>query len=521
MATVYIPPQTTVTEITTPSIVPLLAAAANICIVGVPGLPSSSLAQLTTTDTVLLQQGIPVVLPTLAALNNDANLISVGSVLDVLNPAVGVAYLGAGYIPNTDYTVTLGESLPSGNNGTITALSTGAISNGTLVTVTYTYVPSDYWDPVRLFNIIDVENRFGPSFSVATNAQTGQSYYTGVGSQLSMGARMAFNNGAASVICQPLFNVADGVQTAVTSGNVGNTTVWSKTLTSLYPYEDINVIVPILDSSTSPTNTLNIFGQVQTYQSYMNSQQQYVIAIFGEDGTASTANFQTLLSAIPNTHAPSLQANFGNAVSSQCVLINNTIFQLPTPGGYTNTINVGGQYAAAAVAGSLAGRAVSSSMTHSGLLGFNSITDPRVPSAKNTDAAAGLFVIEMYHGLVRCRHGLTLDIIDGAARAELSVVRAKFLMMESIKLTIDNEIIGKIIADANSPAIVSSAISGVLSLLQEARSIVGYTAVQAQLVSLDPTIMTATFSYRPSFTINYVRVSFTLDLTNSIVTSGT
>src|ERR1039458_51979 len=106
MATVYIPPQTTVTEITTPSIVPLLAAAANICIVGVPGLPSSSLAQLTTTDTVLLQQGVPVVLPTLAALNNDASLISVTSVKDVLNPSVGTP-LGAGYVVTTDYTVSL------------------------------------------------------------------------------------------------------------------------------------------------------------------------------------------------------------------------------------------------------------------------------------------------------------------------------------------------------------------------------------------------------------------------------
>ena len=523
MATVYTPPQTTVSEISTPSITPLLASAADICIIGVPGLPASSLAQLTATDVVLLQQNVPVVLPTLAALNNDASLVggpNGGNVIvtDVLNPSYGTP-LGAGYVQGTDFTVTTGEGPPDGANGTITALSSGNIANGTLLQVTYVYVPSDYWNAIRLFNIADVEARFGPSFQAATNPQTGQVYYTGIGSQLSMAARMAFNNGASSVICQPLFNISGGLQVAVNAGNVGNTTVWSDTLQSLYQYEDIDVVVPILDPSTSASNTLSIFGTVQAFQAYMNSQQQYVMAVFGEDGTSSNSTFQSLLTTIPNTHAPSLQANFGNTLSCQDILINNTVFQIPTPGGYTNTINVGGQYAAAAVAGSLAARPVASALTHAPILGFSGITDPRTPAVKNSDAAAGLFVIEQTQGVIRCRHGITLDIVDGPAKSEISVVRAKFLMMESIKQTIDNQIIGKIIADGNSPFIVSSAITGVLTLLQEANAIVAYSPVTSSLTSLNPTIITAVFSYRPSFPVDYVQVTFNLDLTNSIVTA--
>lgn len=524
MAIVYTPPQTTVSEITTPSITPLLASAADICIVGVPGLPSTSLAQLTTTDTVLLQQNVPVVLPTIAALNNDAFLIggpNGGNVIvtDVLNPSVGTP-LGAGYVEGTDFTVSTGEGPPDGTNATITALSTGAISNGTLVQVTYVYVPTDYWNPIRLFTIADVEARFGPSFLAAQNSQTGQTFFTGVGSQLSMGARMAFNNGAASVICQPLFTLVDNLQTAVDTSNVGDTSVWSDTLTGLQPFEDIDVIVPILDPSTSPSNALSIFGTVQSFQSFMNAQQQYIMAVFGEDGTTSTSNFQNLLTTIPQVHAPSLQSNFGNTLSSQCVLINNTVYQVPTPGGYTNTINVGGQYAAAAVAGALGARPVSSALTHAPILGFSGITDPRTPSQKNSDAATGLFVIEQTQGLIRCRHGLTLDIIDGPARSEISVVRSKFLMMESIKQTIDNQIIGQIIADGNSPMIVSSAITGVLTLLQQANAIVSYGAVQSSLTSINPTIITSTFSYRPSFPVDYVQVTFSLDLSNNTVTSS-
>lgn len=523
MATVYTPPQTTVSEISTPSITPLLASAANVCIVGVPGLSASSLAQLTTTDTVLLQQSVPVVLPTLAALNNDAMLVggpNGGNVVvtDVLNPSYGTP-LGAGYVEGTDFTIDTGEGPPDGTHGTITALSSGAIANGTLVQVTYVYVPSDYWNPVRLFSISDVENRFGPSFQAATNPQTGQVYYTGVGSQLSMAARMAFNNGAASVICQPLFNLVSSLPVAVNSGNVGSTAPWADTLAGLQQYEDIDVVVPIVDPATSSSNVLSIFGQVQAFQSGMNAQQQYIMAVFGEDGTSSTSTFQSLLATIPNVHAPSLQANFGNTLSCQAILINNTVFQLPTPGGYTNTINVGGQYAAAAVAGALASRPVASALTHAPIIGFLSMTDPRTPAQKNTDAGAGLFVIEQTQGLIRCRHSLTLDIVDGAAKAEVSVVRAKFLMMESIKQTIDNQIIGQIIADGNSPMIVASAISGVLTLLQNAGAIVAYGTVNAQLTSLNPTIITANFSYRPSFPVDYVNVTFSLDLTNSLVTA--
>jgi hypothetical protein len=523
MASVYTPPQTTVTEISTPSITPLLASAANICIVGVPGLPASSLAQLTTTDTVLLQQGVPVVLPTLAALNNDASLVggpNGGNVVvtDVLNPSYGTP-LGAGYVQGTDFTVAVGEGPPDGTSGTITALNTGAIANGTLVQVTYVYVPSDYWNPIRLFTISDVEARFGPSFQAATNPQTGQVYYTGIGSQLSMAARLAFNNGAASVICQPLFNLSSNVPVAVNSGNVGTTAPWSVTLAGLQQYEDINVIVPIVDSSTSASNVLSIFGQVQSFLSGMNAQQQYMMAIFGEDGTSSTSTFQSLISTLPNVHAPSLQANFGNVLSCQSVLLNNTVFQLPTPGGYTNTINVGGQYAAAAVAGALASRPVASALTHAPIIGFSSVTDPRTPAQKNNDAGAGLFVIEQTQGLIRCRQSLTLDTVDGPAKSEISVVRAKFLMMESIKQTIDNQIIGQIIADGNSPMVVASAISGVLTLLQSAGAIVAYGTVNAALTSLNPTIITANFAYRPSFPVDYVNVTFSLDLTNSTVSA--
>jgi hypothetical protein len=529
MANVYTPPGTQVTETTTPSVSPLLASPADICIVGVAGPPGSGFAQLTTTDVVLLQGTTPVVLPTLAALNNDATLISpVVHVVDVLNPSYGTP-LGAGYVETTDFLMTYGQALPDGASGTINRVSSGNMPDGTLVAVTYNYFPTDYWNAIRLFDIGSVESRFGSSYASAVNSSTGQTYYTGVGSQLSFAARMAFGNGAQSVICQPLFarstpgNPATP-QVAPTPTAAANSTTWSDTLVTLRPFVDLNLIVPIIgqdNSFVSNAAVLGVFGVVQSHIQYMDTQQQYIVSIFGEDGTASSSIFQALLGSGTGSvraHAAQLQSNFGNAISSQNVLINNTKYQVTTPGGYTNTFNVGGQYAAAAVAGAIGGRAVSSSLTHAAITGFQSLTDPRVPNDKNSDAAAGLFVIESYQGLLRCRHSITLDIADGVAKSELSVVRAKFLMMESIRDTLDSQVVGQIIADGNSPIVVRSAISGVLTLLQQSGTIVAYSPVQAAITSLNPTIIAAMFSYRPSFAVNYVKVSFSLDLTNGLVT---
>lgn len=246
-----------------------------------------------------------------------------------------------------------------------------------------------------------------------------------------------------------------------------------------------------------------------------------MIAVFGEDGTTEGLGTSTsgLMNLMRNTHAPSLQSNFGNDLSNQCVLINNTVFQRPTPGGWGTTISVGGQYAAAAVAGALSARPVSSSMTRKAILGFTGVNDPRTQSDKNADAGAGLMVVEQTpQGLVRVRQANTLDIRNGPPKAELSVVRAKFLMIESIRDTLDNQIIGNIIADANSPIIVRSAISSVLSLLQQSGAIVGYSQVTAALSSLNPTTITASFSYKPAFPVNNINVTFSLDLTTGAVT---
>jgi hypothetical protein len=559
----YVPPGVTVTELTSPSVNPTLASPADVCIIGLPGDVASNgpgLAPITVTDTVIMGLGgstSPIALPTLESLNSDAQLVAITSVANVLSPQVsspawpspqpaGAGYYGEansnpGTVTGVDYAyIANSQGPPDGPvanpyNGAITWVTPsngGNIPENTLVNVTYTYVPSDYYNPIRLFDVSSVFARFGTPWSYAQNS-SGVTVVNGINSQLSMAAQFAFANGAQSVICQPLFTRATPgnpatAQQPATLEDAALVTTWEDTLYILRPIVNLDIIVPVIGVDgvyvTSDSEILAIYETVQAHIAYQATNELYVMLIAGEDGTASPTELANLTPGASGSytlieHAQSLQSNYGNSLSSQVVLLNNSSFNLSVPGAYGGTIAVGGQYAAAAFAGSIAGRAVSSSMTRQYLSGFTSVNDPRTPANKNTDAGAGLCVLENFNGGIRCRQGITLDIIDGPARQEISVVRAKFQLMESIQQTLDSQVIGQIVADANSPLVVASAIGGILGLLQTAGTIVGYTAPTAALSSVTPTIITASFSYQPAFPLNYINVQFNLNLTNGTITT--
>lgn len=500
----YVPPGVKIQEAVSPQVTPLLSSAADICLVGLTS------GFQTRTDQFVLSGTSEVQLPTLAALPN-SKLLSVLSVTDVLTPSKGGSNNGTGYVLTTDYTVNT-------NTGSISRVNSGGIADKTLINVTYRYVPADYYNPVRLFNINEVQNRFGNGIDTVNEA---------IGSPLSLAALLAFQNGAENVICQPLFFTSSGSVEYNQAGFITNAAqptapqsavaaTWGTSLQALQVVEALDIIVPVIGQSQSEVNdaaVLGAYGAVQNFQQLMNQSHQYVVGIFGEDSSAGggEATMTTIRS-----HTQALQGYAGGALSAQNVMINTSNFSLPLPTN-NNTLAVGGQYMAAAVAGAIAARPVAASLTRKTIIGFNSVLDLRTPNDKNLDAGNGEMVIEQIGGIIRCRHALTLDNKGGASRSELSVVRAKFLMVESVKQTLENQIIGQIIADANSPIIVRSAIVGVLGALQSAGDLVDYSAPVCQISKMDPTTITASFSYRPAFTLNYIDVTFALDLSNQTV----
>jgi hypothetical protein len=125
-------------------------------------------------------------------------------------------------------------------------------------------------------------------------------------------------------------------------------------------------------------------------------------------------------------------------------------------------------------------------------------------------------VIEIRNGVMQVRHALTLDTTSTATK-ELSVVRAKHRVIESVKQTLDTQIVGQVVADGEAPIVVRSAVIGVLDQLRSERDVVTYGDVQARVSSIDPTVVEVRFSYAPAFPVNYINVTFSLDLSGGTI----
>lgn len=491
MALIYKVPGTTITEIVSPSVSPQIASPATVSLIGL------SAGSQTTTDQIRLTGTTAIPLPSVPA---DATLQTVLSVKDALDPSKGAGD-GSGYVLTTDYTVqTSGK--------TVTRVSGGAIADGTIVNVTYKYVDARYFDAVRMTDFPSVTTRFGQPLNPDGT----------INSILSFGALMAFENGASELILQPLFaratpGDATTAKTQPDATAAAATTTWQDTLIAIRGAEEINILIPLVGQSATnvgDSTQLNILQAVQDHVKYMSDNDQKIVALFGEDSSAAS-NVAT--KATLRSHATTLKGRYGGALGQVTCLVSPSKFTRPRLVPSNQPLYIGGQYLAAAIGGMIASRPVSEALTGDLVSGVTSVvSDQHLKLDKNTDAAAGLMVLEN-RGTdnVYVRHGITLDDTNSATR-ELSVVRAKHRMIESIKSTLDTQIIGQVVADENAPLLVRSAVGQVLEALRLSRDLVSYKGIEARIKTLEPTEVEVRFDYRPSFPLNYITIQFSIDL---------
>lgn len=475
-------------------------------------------AEATTTneEAVLTFEFQPTPLPFLAALPG-SKLEKVISVYSATDPAEG-ANEGKGF---KKYEAGTGAWKEDRAENSVVRINGGLIGANQLVNVTYEYVPAGYYNPIRLFGVSEVVNRFG--------SPEGKNELGELTSPLSLAAQKAFESGASNVILQPLFKLSSGTEPEYDENGfiinaeqplalaVAEPTTWGKTLKALDTVQAIDLIVPVVGQGNAEGKVNDgiitaIIKEFLGYEQKREVEEKFIFGVFGEDGTSGEA-----LTAAVYKHAQEIRSYAGGALASHNVLLNINNVGISLIQG--SEASVGAQYVAAAVAGAMASRPVASSLTRKGITGFTKVKTLKTTTQKNEDAEEGLMVIEqVQNGQIRCRHAITLDTGHGASRSEVSVVRAKFLMVESVKETLENQVIGQIIADGNSPIIVRSAIVGVLSALQSAGDLVDFKTPVVALATTEPTTITASFSYRPAFTLNYIDIAFSLDLSSQTVT---
>lgn len=399
-------------------------------------------------------------------------------------------------------------------------IGVATIPNNTYINVTYKYEPSDYWTPQKFKNVSAIEERYGSKF---TNDESR------VLSPLSLAAQIAFENGATEVVVQPVFYNNSGTkQEPVGSQFTDASKTWQPTLESLRDLTGIGTIVPVIGQGPNPVdvsvsfndnNVLAVFQEVQNHVKYQReNNDEYIIAVLGEDGTDLNASPAYATSTVIRNHGNLLQSRLLGSYNEQLILLSKSKFKRFKSTG-SGEIDLGAQYVAAAIAGMIASRPVSSTLTRKNIAGFSSINHPRTKQENNDDSANGLLVLEQKGYAIQVRHALTLDTTS-VARSEISVVRAKHKVINSLRLTIDSQIVGQIVADNNAPLIVASAISNTLSTLQQDNDIVSFANVQAQIKSLDPTLIEVAFSYRPAFPVNHINIVFSIDLSSGSLTTN-
>lgn len=421
------------------------------------------------------------------------------------------------------------------DTGTNTSIQQGLIiPSARSVFVTYNYTPANYYQPYLIDGATtsDIESRFGQAVS-STDGVT-------VLSPLSLAAKIAIENGANRFILQPLFYSPDTDDVMANRQAPNNAQsvlpdTWAKVFKGLRSQRNIGVIVPILgqttsytygsDGTTAPadlTSTadalqINVAKKLQEHIAFVDqNNQQYTIGIFGEDSTQATTahNYADRVTVLFN-HIKQLQTYVSNNTSynERMVFIAQTKFSKPSLTGGTTPMYLGGQYAAAAIGGMLVSRSVSTALTRKALGSFSTVEDLRTDKNKTEDSGLGFLVIEQKRdSTIQVRHSLTTDVTS-VAKSELSVVRAKYFMLNSLVNTIDTQIIGKMVADDAAPITIQTTISNALRTLQEDGNIVGFSGVQATPKSTDPTVIEVRFNYRPAFPINYINIVFTVDLT--------
>lgn len=379
----------------------------------------------------------------------------------------------------------------------LTGSAVASTTDGTTVFVSYHYTPADYYTPQRFRTYADVQNVYGAAFNSAT--YTPGDDYKFINSPLSLAAYLAFSNGAGEVVTCA---VPPSTQTTASAISSDVRSGLAAAYTKLLNESDLTLLVAITDgivNGDAPGCLSDLKASLQTAV----NEDLYRSALIGF-GAAVTDTPDTVL-ATSGAADQRLHLVWGGP--NGMTMFNGASF------------NVGNEYLAAAVGGRMASLDPEQSMTRQQVSGFTGFADPQqLTSVKNTMSASGVMVAEYDRsGRIVIRQAVTTDTSSILTR-ESSIVRSKDALILSLMDAFDNSsVIG---APLTQDLLLSlkSMVTGTLEQAVSQNLIVGYGSVSVAQTSADPSVVTVTFSYQPTFPLNYVMVSFSIDTTTGNTT---
>lgn len=411
---------------------------------------------------------------------------------------------GTALVADTDYEFTTEAGDFPGTSVTyVTVIETStALNDGDSIIIQYNYVNDKYYSPRVIESYSTAIDVYGLPLVTQVPDNPNDTH---VDSPLSLGIQLAFQNDATRVLALPL-NPSDGDLRAQFAA------AYEKIKTDYRA----NVVVPVFHDTLS-VQTGSVAGLVQTLSQDLRSHCV----------TASNEGFmRTGIIGLPMNYneedvsVDSLALNTGSKRVSIVYPPRMRMFSTAV----NQSIEVSGAFLAAALGGRLSSLPVNTGLTRqlvSGFTGINSsILSDMTKSFKDQLSSSGVLVVEMDRlNRLLVRHGLTTDMTSLTTK-EISLVRINDGVHIGMQVGVENAgLIGAPI-DAEMVIRVQGVVQTNLEQLRLSEVIVDWAGLTARQQSIDPSVIEVQFSYRPAVPLNYIVISYKVDLTTGEVTPG-
>lgn len=427
--------------------------------------------------------------------------------IDVASASVTVASTGVAVAP-TDYTLTEvpADATDQSYNVDLLAAADPVVAVGTAVFITYRYTGPDYFSPKRFESFEDVKDVYGEPLNTDI-VSPGDTSYEYVSSPLSLAAMVALQNGATElVLCAA--TPPDATATTDAAKSTARRTALNDTYTKVETDPTINVLVPVT-TGIADADAGGALLDLQTAVNRAANSAYYRMGVIGFDPAVTTAPDE-LLSTAGVANRRLVMAYAGPS----------GLQMYSGPGN--SSFAVGHQFLAAAYAGRMAALPVQYSITKQVIAGFSGLAGtPLSNSLKNQYAASGIAITEVDRfGRLSVRHGVTTDTSNVNTR-EAAVVRAKDSLVTSLAdAAATSGLIGAPL-DEDLLLSVKSVVQGVLESAVSSEAINSYTGLTLRQIDIDPSVVEVKFAYKPAYPLNYIVISFSIDMSSGVTDLNT
>jgi hypothetical protein len=411
------------------------------------------------------------------------------------------------------------SSLTTSGISVITNLPSGS------VTVTY----GNYWGAYGNYSSFNqVNNVLGAAVSGNT-----------ITSPATLASYLAFQNGASTVSILPVARVSTITGAIAGSGNTYGTAAsvsdWTRAFAAIsgsYTSNDptflmnlvgVDVVVPLYGftnaSGVLPYTGATVASGVASYLTAQSGVGNYQRAFIGVDGTAN----QVTASGVQ-----ALASGFGASAAGTRISLVHPGSLTYNPGLNSNTgltnvnFNIPGYYLAAAVAGTFVGQTdVMVPVTNKQINGFSSIPNQiSLIDAQSNYLPYGILTVRQKRdGNFWILHGLTTNVTSWLTQ-EISINAVGDRLANNVKKDLDNSYLVGGPLTKNTTAAVIGTVQGTLTNAVSNGLIQSYQNLSLSVNQANPTTVNVTFQYAPTYPINYIQVTLSLNTTTGQVVYG-